>query len=221
MWVASYAMNGTFLGYSQLGTQLTICPLSQITVVSDFLKMGHNYVGTCQFDLNYILNTTDTLFYELYIRDLNGNLYDVPVRILNYDTSTDPSQYSYVRRFFMYDNICYKNVNDQKYAYIRWAYSIQLKIELNTNANEQIYVPTLTIQYRERSVSYLTSNNVLTQSTFQVIYFMNISSFLRVALIFLIILTIIAICIAIYRIYLWRQVNPPEPKELYKVRLIF
>ena len=53
------------------------------------------------------------LFYELFIKDSDGSLYPVPVRIANYyrqdgtqpNIGPDASNYNFTRRFFLYDNI--------------------------------------------------------------------------------------------------------------------
>ena len=218
LWLARYTMNGTFLGYSELTSQLSLCDIQSVDDITAFKSVGHNYLKECDYDLTQIINATETTFYELFIQDTGtsaGKLVDVPVRILNYDSSTDKTTYKYVHRFFLYDNICMNKASDPSLRYIRWAYSMSLRIQLRTDANEQIYVPILTIEYHERSVDYIKGTNSNGRSSFTVTYFMSPSYFLYVALIFLIILTIIALAIAAYRIYVWWQSNPSNPRELY------
>ncbi len=221
LWVARYAFNGTFLGYSAFDKNMLLCHVGNVDDIYDAMGIAHNFYKECDYNLSQIFNFTETAFYEMYIldrgADSGSDLIDVPVRIKNYDGSTNKDDYKYVRRFFLYDNICKDQASDSKYRYIRWAYKMELRIELKKGSQEEIYVPTLTIEYRERSTDYVSSTNSMTKSSMRVIYYMDTSSFLLVAVIFLIVLTVIALVISAYRIYIWWQTNPSNPPGLHSV----
>lgn len=219
-WLAKYALNGTFLGYTQLEARIFLCPIDSIVDIAGMRSIGVNYHIECEFDLNELLNATEPIFYELFLRDTAGTngsaLVDVPTRIINYDQTTDKTQYKYVRRFFVYDNICKNRVTDLTKEYVRWLYKATLRTELKTDRQEEIYVPTLTLEYHERSVDTIMKTSSMATSTFDSIYFMDISSMVLGSMITLIIVTIFAGVVAAYRIYKWWLLNPSTP-ELNRV----
>eukprot|EP01022_Parablepharisma_sp_SALTPOND_P016731 TRINITY_DN2524_c0_g1_i1.p1 TRINITY_DN2524_c0_g1~~TRINITY_DN2524_c0_g1_i1.p1 ORF type:complete len:1045 (+),score=62.94 TRINITY_DN2524_c0_g1_i1:73-3135(+) len=218
LWVAKYSMNGTFLGYSSFDNEGFLCHVQSILDIEDFKKIGHNYINKCDYDLSQVLNVTETVFYELFIRSTTDSgavtLIDVPTRVLNYDDSTEKDDYKYVRRFFVYDNICTDKSSDPKNSYIRWAYSMTLRVQLKEDAKDEIYVPTLTIEYRERSVEYVANGDGVVESKFTVVYFKDFSGILIKAMIALIVISVCALLISVYRIYVWWQANPASPVDL-------
>ncbi len=87
LWVAKFKPNGTFMSLGPLSTDLFLCPKTTQEQLDDFQKVGFNSKHACYFDMYDALNNTETLFYELFVRDINGNLIDVPVQINNLVTS--------------------------------------------------------------------------------------------------------------------------------------
>lgn len=90
-----YALNGSFLGFEDLSTQLHTCKGDDRTL-QRFLKFGSNTFVNCALDLVHLIDRTDEpRFYELWIDDpvdRNGQvraegvaLYPVPVIISNYE----------------------------------------------------------------------------------------------------------------------------------------
>ena len=82
-------MNGTFLGFQQLKSQLNLCPLNYDDVLN-MLKFGAVTESTCEFDLARLVQwDPDSLpqeantFFDLFILDRRGNLIDVPILIKN------------------------------------------------------------------------------------------------------------------------------------------
>jgi len=64
---------------------LFLCGVSN-NEVNKFLKIGSNYQKNCSYDITQLFNNNNlpkyaNLFFDLYLADQNGNLYDVPVYI--------------------------------------------------------------------------------------------------------------------------------------------
>lgn len=92
-YLGRYSMNGTFLGFQKLRSQMNLCPLNYADVLNMF-KFGAVTESTCDFDLTRLLKLNpDELpkeantFFELFILDRRGNLIDVPVLIKNFRNS--------------------------------------------------------------------------------------------------------------------------------------
>jgi hypothetical protein len=114
--IATYALNGTFLGLEDLTSQLQLCAGSKTTGLSEdsddleqsFLKFGTSFENKCTVSLlKFLQNDNPTLFYDLYIVDKvqrmgfsvpkgnsdlfyglqNNRLFPVPVKLINYRSS--------------------------------------------------------------------------------------------------------------------------------------
>jgi hypothetical protein len=89
-WLARYNLQGEFLGFQELHTQLSACPLTK----SDTMKMKEFGVVTkneCNFELFKLKTDAQTqlpldanVFFELFLEDRNKNLVAVPVAISNF-----------------------------------------------------------------------------------------------------------------------------------------
>lgn len=151
--LAKYDINGTFLSFDDLTTQLMICSQSLADGV-DFWRFGITIQTSCTFDLTNLLGNnipqTANKFFELFIVDVNGNLIDVPIKVLGLidssgatpNTGTDMSKYILVRRFFIFDTISgikgagqYLNQTTNTTA-LRWISSAKLVIELDSKNQE-------------------------------------------------------------------------------------
>jgi len=84
IWMAKYYSNGTYIGLELLQPSFFLCPRMTLDDISTFEEFGANTKHECQFDLKEALDTPDTYFYELFIKDSNGKLVDLPVLVLNY-----------------------------------------------------------------------------------------------------------------------------------------
>lgn len=88
--------------------------------IERLMKFGATIKETCNFDLSTLTSLSpydhpknQNMFYELYIKDFNGDLIDVPVLIQNMydrnggkpniDASSDENGWRLVRRFFLFD----------------------------------------------------------------------------------------------------------------------
>jgi meckelin len=66
-WLATYTLEGEFLGYSQLDSQLMLCGEAP-RKASSWLRFGTDYLNNCELDLASLL-TEDQFFYELFFVD--------------------------------------------------------------------------------------------------------------------------------------------------------
>lgn len=127
--LASYTIEGDFLGFQDLTHQLFVCEVGEEDV-EKFTTIGSTIDRTCLFDLGLLTNPLTfprhtNLFFDLFLVDYNGDLIDVPVRI-------DGAAPLY-RRFFMLDTLsglqeADSYVNGGQAAYLRYASTVRLKI---------------------------------------------------------------------------------------------
>jgi len=118
--LAQYAVNGTFLGFTELKAQLSICPMSYENVL-ETRSFGAITVNECEFYLEDAATTDPArlpeeanILYELYLEDKDKKLIDVPVLIRNYmlnednpepNRGTDKSKWKMARRFMVIDSV--------------------------------------------------------------------------------------------------------------------
>jgi hypothetical protein len=166
------------------------------------MRFGTTIVNSCTFDVSNLISSnvydqprTENFFYEMYIQDFNGDLIDVPVNIRNFNdlngnnpnTESAPSSgYRLVRRFFIYDtksgvegSNSYKNGGIS--TVVRYPKTITLTVSLDSSQDEMIFVPLLTIDYRERSKTYIASNSLASVS-FTSEYYMDTTYYWQVTL---------------------------------------
>jgi meckelin len=198
LYLATWTLNGTFLGYQTLSTQLTVCPgdPGNQTV---FLKAGYDWTTSCKYLLaNLLTPGRETLFYELYLKS-GTSMKSVPVQLSSASSK-------YVRRFFIIDNVSGKESSSAQPTVIRVASSAVLHMKLTTtdSATTQMY---LKVQYAEKNalalslptsdpntVTATSSGGSSQQTTMGSEYTMDWSEFrtrLMIALIFVAILILI------------------------------
>jgi ribonucleotide reductase alpha subunit len=75
--LASYYLNGTFIGFESLSDQLMVCP-SSLGETEKFRKFGTSLTNECQLDVLKLISpnqherpNNENLFYELYLEDYN------------------------------------------------------------------------------------------------------------------------------------------------------
>jgi hypothetical protein len=127
--IASFNVEGEFLGWADLTDELFTCEVSDEDI-EKFLTIGSTVEKKCLFDLSLLTNkqtfpANTNKFYDLFLVDYDGSLVDVPVRF-----NDEPELY---RRFFIFDTLSglqegdsYKNGGTP--AYLRYAKSVRLKI---------------------------------------------------------------------------------------------
>jgi len=84
-YLAAYDINGKYLGLYALTNQLLLCPNSAAAgdIISSF---GTSVELACEIDLT-VFNQTETIFYEMFLKDSDGTFKDVPVKVLNFRDS--------------------------------------------------------------------------------------------------------------------------------------
>ena len=85
--VASYDIEGNFLGFDDLFNQLIICKKSNEEIASVY-RIGKDIDISCTFDLSRLTSVNqyehpnyENRFFELYLVDWNDDLIDVPILI--------------------------------------------------------------------------------------------------------------------------------------------
>lgn len=146
--VASYDIEGNFLGFEDMLDQLFVCEVGDQELVTQF-KIGSSVKKTCLFDLITLTNKltyprNTNIFYDLFLVDANEDLIDVPVRINGEDIL--------YRRFFILDTLSGLEdpdayVKNGKANYLRYAKSVTITVTLDQNIPERIFVPVLDITY--------------------------------------------------------------------------
>lgn len=86
-YLGRYDINGTFLGFEILRDQLNLCPLTYDDVLN-MMRFGAVTESSCEFELSKLLDQENlpneaNYFFDLYLKDRNDNLIDVPVVIKN------------------------------------------------------------------------------------------------------------------------------------------
>lgn len=211
-------MNGTLIGFETLKDQLSVCPFSY-DEIKNMNKFGTVTEKSCDFDLTKLssgpLPDDANFFFDLFIKDQNGNLIDVPVLITNFvdstggspNTGNDMSSWRLVRRFFMYDTI--SSASNGAWTYARYASNIKLKVTLDPNSQSSILSPYLVITYSEVKTTSI-SDGSTGQVSFLADYYQDISAFWRrVTIAFIIIQVLIGVIIAI-KLYYFLQQNPRQ-----------
>lgn len=218
--LASFYLNGTFIGFSNLTDQLILCPHSY-KVGKYYRTFGTNVDVTCSLDLSVYVTSTETIFYELYLVDLNNTLVDVPVLIKDFvDTSgskpnknSDESNWKLVRRFFIYDNVSGKEgtnayINGDQSSVLQYMQKASLRLTLINDQDQKIYVPVLILDYKARMTTYIENTDSTDTITFKSIYTMNTSKFWKITLGVFIGMNILVLIITATRTYIWAKNNP-------------
>jgi len=168
--LARYDILGNFFGFEDLDHQLFLCEVPN-NDLERLMAIGTTLSKTCSIDLSRMLNpverpSTTNMFYELYLVDYNGDLIDVPIKMLDLrDNSGDQpnaaanmDEWILTRRFFMVDTI--SGIEDiggfqsgALPAVLRYAKRLTLKVQLDEVENEMIYPPHLEIKYEEKYTS--------------------------------------------------------------------
>lgn len=175
--LARYALDGTFLGFHQLASQMSACPMTYNDVLN-MQRFGAMTENFCEFDLDSLMKGAGeepeaaNVLFELFLKDDKGNLIDVPVLIKNYrlsgggeGTASAPntaaptpgeignSAWELRRRFFIFDSVT--GIEEpggyaakQKPRYVRWANDVRIKVTMDPTEPEALYRPYVILDYR-------------------------------------------------------------------------
>ncbi|KAJ3323654.1 Meckelin [Boothiomyces sp. JEL0866] len=136
-----YTVNGTFLGFQNVTTQLQACPFDY-SYGLQWQQPGVGYNNTCTISLSK--KTFDpTLFYEIFLVQSTGAYYPVPVRIITPSLNVDSAptdQSSFYRRFALVDTTV--GIQNGVLKYIRFPKTIKIWINVvsGTDADMQLFL---------------------------------------------------------------------------------
>ena len=89
-YVARYNIEGEFLGFHELKSQLSICSIGYQEIIL-MKRFGVVTENECDYELKQLTGGSKSslpkdanAFYELYVKDDQGNLIDVPVLVKNF-----------------------------------------------------------------------------------------------------------------------------------------
>jgi meckelin len=171
--LASYDIEGNFLGFSDLADQLALCPVSPEGLKA-LTTIGRVTRSKCSFDLKKLTEPSlyphnANVFYEMYLVDYNGDLIDVPIKIANQQPKNgganeypnqEPNMADWLltRRFAMLDTL--SGISGGVPTVVRYAKKVSLKIELDQEEPEKIYPPYLEVEYQEKRVADIKKSNL-------------------------------------------------------------
>jgi len=234
-----YSLEGDFLGFQDLGSQLQLCPADYEDTI-DFRRFGTSVNARCDYNISQLIDTnlqpnnTD-VFYDLWLVDVNGNYIDVPVKINNYidsngskpNQSKDKSKWKLTRRFFIYDTKSgLEGANSYKNgikfgSYIRWLDKVKFVVQLRSEGSDEIYVPYVELEYRSKALTFIPDSKT-TKVIYKVEYTMDPSSFWTVAWVFFGIGHIFIFIMAGWKIYVWTARHPKSLMgSVYMYKFIF
>lgn len=233
--VASYTLNGTYLGLAPLDTFFSYCSL-QAPLSSQgggdssntyWQFFANSQILDYQCDLSLLLEE-EQRFHELFIFSNRRDLYHpVPVRIV--DVLSNGARTNnlvprrvlcdekdvLVRRFFLYDIVSgVSTASPSSPSVIRYASNISLTFQIRPDQSNAPLAPVLTIQYAEvRPSSWKKVNEFeylktpTGKYTFKAQYTMDPAAFLESLLTCFIIATVLAGLVFILRISNWNKRN--------------
>ena len=188
---ARYSSSGSLIEFSHLKeSELQLCKETGPRASSGFF-MGTTHRQYCMHSAKELWNSNSAnIFYDLFLENTQANqkiLYSIPVLNKNLkkndffiNTDDEPRRWQLTRRFYLIDTLSgieykqsSKDAQNERARVMRYASSINLKIELRDQENYgAIYPPLITIEYDEISEKdYLQNADV--EISFSVTYSMN------------------------------------------------
>ena len=226
--LAMYALNGAFLGWKDLEDELILCPHYEADT-DNFKEFGTNLIIECDLDLEPYITLPETIFYELFLED-GDDLVDVPVLVRDYvdkdgDTPNEgdsEGDWQLTRRFFIYDNVSgvISNYNqpETESTVLQYAKDATLKVKVQTDEDERIFVPLLLLDYKSRLTKYITEDDDEDRIRFESLYTMDTDKVWLVALALLSFTMILSILVSMQMAYSWSKNNPasynPEASQM-------
>jgi meckelin len=217
--MARFSLAGAFLGFVDLSDQLILCPHSSEDGKT-YREFGTNVVIDCSLDLEPYLTYSETVFYDLYLVDEDDALRAVPILVRNLQDASGTElnsgetmkDWQLVRRFFIYDNVSgvvgsNAYMSGAETTVLQYPKTFALKVALNTDKDERIYLPYLEVKYRSRLSDYIAEGSNA-DVNFTSEYTMNTDKFWVVAMALFIVTNFIVIFIWILRAYIWTKNNP-------------
>lgn len=225
--LGTYSLEGDFLGFQNLTTQLQLCPADYEYGV-DYRRFGTTVYSKCEYSVSQLINpdiqpnNTD-VFYDLWLIDHDGKYIDIPVKIMNYldsnggkpNLSSDPEKWKLTRRFFIFDTKsglegtnAYLTANNYG-SYIRWLDKVRIVVELNTDSSDSIFVPYVELEYMSKAKTFIPNSSTATVE-FEAVYIMDPKDFWTVAYIFFGILNGVVLLLTAWKLYVWINRHPRQ-----------
>lgn len=200
--IASYTLNGTYLGTQDLGSLFAYCTLQAPNSGSgggtgtstQWQIFGSTELSTYGCDLTSLLlesgnNINSQRFYELFLVD-SGNsdaLYPVPVRLSGvlHPGFLCNNGDSLVRRFYLTDmisGIADDGTSSLTPSVMKYASNIILEVGIRNSNPSKIYSPILTVEYTTVDTTSIETTSLSSSSTtkysFSALYTMDMGDFL-------------------------------------------
>lgn len=178
---------------------------------------------SCSLNLTSYFNTgVETYTYELLIKD-GDKFVDIPVAISNLKDASNqrpnngkigPEGLTLTRRFILVDRktgvsgakSC-EFVDQIRPEIITFLSSALLIVEGQTGVSDRIFKPYLLLSYKQKRFEDL-EIQTNTDYNYASVYLLDMSKFWLVMIILFILMTLLAICVIVSRIYVWRKYYP-------------
>ncbi|KDO27283.1 hypothetical protein SPRG_07532 [Saprolegnia parasitica CBS 223.65] len=213
--LASYTLNGTYLGLRPLSTQLLLCdPTARgnFGYGLDWLRFGLSKTFAYSCDLTTAFaSPPSVLLYELYLVDNDNTLLPVPIRVLNYRDGrnvavnsnrapTDVEGDQLTHRFYILDAASGVASGYTTPRVISYASRLHLSIPTQASSVSALYPPVLTIEY-----TAIESPHAIVSSIFQVQYSSSTKAFWSVALALFVLACVVSGCSVLLQYYTWQR----------------
>ena len=237
-WLASYSLEGSWLGWTRLESQLDPCANFVSTskqprsLPSAWRRFGSSLRSECNILASSVLECgANPILYDLFIENTDGTLVPVPVRILNLvqngqRPNLNPSENELsddvlVRRFLLCDAVSGRESGPggpgQAYLsgtgylrVVRWAAHLAVKVRVRPEGEGQIYTPELSIAYAEKRTDNLEEDTTIPGS-FAAEYSMDTSGYWTAVTVLFILLVLFLLGLVAFRLCLLSARYPNAP----------
>eukprot|EP00435_Cladocopium_sp_Y103_P035142 s649_g9.t1 len=233
-WLASYSLEGAWLGWQRLESQLDPCSKAGTSskphrLPSAWRRFGSSLRSECNILASSILECGRApVFYDLFVENTDGSLVPVPVRILNIVTQSgrpnlnlgdsEANDDVLVRRFMMCDAVSGRESGPggPGEAYldgtgylrvVRWAAHLAVQVRVRPTGEGQIYVPSVSIAYAEKRADNLQEGTSIPGS-FAAEYSMDASGYWTAVIVFFVFVILFMFALMIFRLCLFRSRYP-------------
>ena len=237
-WLASYSLEGSWLGWTKLESQLDPCASFVSTsakprsLPSAWRRFGSSLRSQCNILARSVLDCgANPVLYDLFVENTDGTLVPVPVRILNLvqngqrpnlgEKGGDGENDVLVRRFLLCDAVSGRESGPggpgqaylSKAGYlrvVRWAAHLAVQVRVRPEGDGQVYVPVVSIAYAEKRTDNLQEDTTLPGS-FAAEYTMDTSGYWTAVTVLFVLLLFSLLGLVTFRLCLLSQRYPNVP----------